>query len=396
MILVQLDEGVRLVSNLVDAPTTTVPYDDMPVVVDFRDDAARCSPFFRVRRGRVNGDTIVAGIGQTEFSKDSGRSELQLAAEACRAAILDAGLTPADIDGMVTFTVDGNDELELMRNLGIERDHWWSRTPGGGVGRVRHRAARGRRGDVGRGERGARVPRVQRAVAAAASASRTPRPMGRAPLDWYSTFGIDTPAKMYSLWFRRYMHAYGVTNEDFGRYTVVGPPLRGHQPERVVLRAADHARRPPGVALDRRAGAAAARLLPGERRRRRARRHARRARAPTSTQPGRASWPRPTRTMRNGSMMYELLPRRPRDVSRGGGLARQLCAHAPGSRPTDIDVAMLYENFSPLVFLPARGVRVLRAGRGEGLHRRRQHRPRRHAPRQHPRRPARRGATSTA
>ena len=57
---------------------------------------------------------------QTEFSKDSGRSELQLAAEACRAAILDAGLTPADIDGMVTFTVDANDELDLMRNLGVE------------------------------------------------------------------------------------------------------------------------------------------------------------------------------------------------------------------------------------------------------------------------------------
>jgi acetyl-CoA acetyltransferase len=77
---------------------------------------------------------IVAGIGATDFSKDSGRSTMQLAAEASRAAILDAGLTPGDIDGMVSFTVDGNDELELMRNLGIDEVHWWSRTPGGGVG----------------------------------------------------------------------------------------------------------------------------------------------------------------------------------------------------------------------------------------------------------------------
>ena len=77
---------------------------------------------------------IVAGIGATEFSKDSGRSTMQLAAEACREAILDAGLAPRDIDGMVTFTVDGNDELELMRNLGVEEITWWSRTPGGGVG----------------------------------------------------------------------------------------------------------------------------------------------------------------------------------------------------------------------------------------------------------------------
>src|SRR5205809_4023705 len=78
--------------------------------------------------------TIVAGIGATEFSKQSGRSTMQLAAEASRAAILDAGLTPPDIDGLVTFTVDGNDELELMRNLGVREVNWWSRTPGGGVG----------------------------------------------------------------------------------------------------------------------------------------------------------------------------------------------------------------------------------------------------------------------
>jgi len=55
-------------------------------------------------------DAIIAGIGQTEFSKNSGRSRLQLAVEAARAAIADAGLTPADIDGSVTFTVDENDE----------------------------------------------------------------------------------------------------------------------------------------------------------------------------------------------------------------------------------------------------------------------------------------------
>ena len=82
----------------------------------------------------MNGDTIIAGIGQTEFSKDSGRSELQLAAEASRAAILDAGLTPADIDGMVTFTIDSSGELDLMRALGIQEVRYWSRTPYGGAG----------------------------------------------------------------------------------------------------------------------------------------------------------------------------------------------------------------------------------------------------------------------
>ncbi|MBK5289225.1 MAG: lipid-transfer protein, partial [Acidimicrobiia bacterium] len=48
----------------------------------------------------------IAGIGQTEFSKESGRTELQLACESVKAALDDAGLAPADVDGLVTFTLD--------------------------------------------------------------------------------------------------------------------------------------------------------------------------------------------------------------------------------------------------------------------------------------------------
>lgn len=47
VILVQLEEGTRLVSNLVDAPHGG-PYDDLPVVVEFRDDGGTRTPFFRV------------------------------------------------------------------------------------------------------------------------------------------------------------------------------------------------------------------------------------------------------------------------------------------------------------------------------------------------------------
>ena len=55
-------------------------------------------------------DTIVAGIGATEFSKESGRSEMQLALEAITAALADAGLSSRDVDGMATYTADKNDE----------------------------------------------------------------------------------------------------------------------------------------------------------------------------------------------------------------------------------------------------------------------------------------------
>ena len=92
----------------------------------------------------IKGAAAIVGIGQTEFSKDSGRSELQLCAEAVRAAIADAGLQPADVDGAVTFTIDPNDELNLMRSVGIREMRWTSRTPFGGGGSsatIEHAAA---------------------------------------------------------------------------------------------------------------------------------------------------------------------------------------------------------------------------------------------------------------
>ena len=40
-------------------------------------------------------------------------------------------------------------------------------------------------------------------------------------LDMYGPYGHLSPASWVALQARRYMHAYGVTNEDFGRISVV-------------------------------------------------------------------------------------------------------------------------------------------------------------------------------
>jgi acetyl-CoA acetyltransferase len=47
----------------------------------------------------------IAGVGYAPFSKDSQRSVLSLATEACRAAVDDAGAEPAEVDGIATFSV---------------------------------------------------------------------------------------------------------------------------------------------------------------------------------------------------------------------------------------------------------------------------------------------------
>src|SRR3954447_767006 len=80
----------------------------------------------------LSGRAAIAGIGQTEFSKDSGRTELQLACEAVLAAITDAGLQPSDVDGIVTFTMDTSEEMEVARNVGMREISYFDRIHYGG------------------------------------------------------------------------------------------------------------------------------------------------------------------------------------------------------------------------------------------------------------------------
>jgi len=80
----------------------------------------------------LSGAAAIVGIGATEFSKESGRSELQLSVEAVRAALEDCGLTPRDVDGLTTFTMDTSSEIAVARELGIPELRFFSRTNFGG------------------------------------------------------------------------------------------------------------------------------------------------------------------------------------------------------------------------------------------------------------------------
>src|ERR1044072_5308548 len=80
----------------------------------------------------LSGKAAVAGIGATEFSKASGRSELQLSVEAVRAALADCGLSATDVDGLTTFTMDTSSEIAVARELGIPELRFFSRINYGG------------------------------------------------------------------------------------------------------------------------------------------------------------------------------------------------------------------------------------------------------------------------
>lgn len=57
------------------------------------------------KRPSFLGRTAIAGVGYTDFSRNSKRSVLSLATEACRNAIQDAGLNAIDVGGIASFMV---------------------------------------------------------------------------------------------------------------------------------------------------------------------------------------------------------------------------------------------------------------------------------------------------
>ena len=58
--------------------------------------------------------------------------ELRVASEAVLDALGDAGLTPAGVDGMVTFTMDSNTEVAIARATGIGELKFFSKIHHGG------------------------------------------------------------------------------------------------------------------------------------------------------------------------------------------------------------------------------------------------------------------------
>lgn len=172
----------------------------------------------------ISGRAAIVGVGETEFSKNSGRSELQLAVEAVRTALDDAGLTPAEVDGLVTFSMDSTAEIALAREIGAGELRFFSQVGygGGAACATVQQAALAISAGVARvvvcyralNERsGRRFGRVSRDVSSAPTSSGVDN-------GWHYPMGLGTPAATVAMVARRYQHVFGATGEDFGRVAV--------------------------------------------------------------------------------------------------------------------------------------------------------------------------------
>jgi acetyl-CoA acetyltransferase len=181
----------------------------------------------------MSDEAAIIGIGTTDFRSRVPRSELRLAVEAAVAACADAGIEPCEIDGMCTVSTDEVGENNLAASLGLEDVPFFAEVPFGG---------------------GGTCGTVALAVAALAagmattilcwrslnglSGTRFGQPVPPVPrflreFQFLVPVGISTPAQMAALAARRHMHQYGTTRQQFAavalnsrRYAATNPNAR--------------------------------------------------------------------------------------------------------------------------------------------------------------------------
>jgi acetyl-CoA acetyltransferase len=294
----------------------------------------------------------IVGIGQTEFSKDSGRSELRLACEAVLAALADAGIEPEEVDGYCNFTMDNNPSIEINRQIGGGELRFFSAVHYGGgaaCGTVQQAALAVSAGI-------ARVVVCYRAMnersmqrfGAGVQARPAAPTTENAHFGWYAPFGLVTPAAWVAMSARRYMEEYGATSEDFGRVSVACRKLAATNPAawfyRRPITLADHQRSrwivEPLRLLDccqESDGAVAVVVTSAAR--------ARDLRQRPALVAGAAQG-----ASREQQMMTGYYAERITGLPEMGLVARQLYASA-GIGPEDVQTAVIYDHFTPFVLV---------------------------------------------
>jgi len=307
----------------------------------------------------IQDKTAIVGIGQTRFGKGIEDSELSLACQAISAAIDDAGLQPSEVDGLAMFSMENSREVDLARSVGLGDITYFGEIGYGGgaacgtVGFAAMAVATGQ----------CEVAVAWRARKRAAKASRVwaqaAARMG-GQFQWTRPFGLVRPVDEIGMLTRRYMHEYGATRDHLANVALAFRKHANRNPhaamrDRTLTREEYMAARwisEPLCLFDNcleTDGALACVIVPAER--------ARDLRqAPVYLHAFAQGLPRQHTTMTNYFCD---------DPLRGPSwlTARRLWANSD-LQPTDVDVAQIYDAFSPLIPLSLEGYGFCKRGEG--------------------------------
>jgi acetyl-CoA acetyltransferase len=298
----------------------------------------------------------MAGIGQTTYAKDMGRTELDLACEAIRSACDDAGLSVAAVDGLVSYHVEQVAEVDLVTALSLPDLRLMARTPsgGGGAASLLGLAALAVERGVAQCVVAFRARNRSKAAAYGDDPNQGGRPWAKAgerlrdARQWHYPFGVAAPAHEFALIASRHMHVYGTRAEHFGMQAVAQRFHASSNPDAILRDAVTlddwHASRPiadPIRLFDcslENDGAAAVLVTSLER--------AREARQPAVPVLAQVQYGAPIHTQ-----LCEFFATTTAFGERSGGAVsagRRLFAHA-GVTPADVDVALIVDPFTVAV-----------------------------------------------
>ncbi|CAN3131206.1 thiolase C-terminal domain-containing protein [Mycobacterium sp. smrl_JER01] len=165
----------------------------------------------------------IIGVGTTDFSFNSGRSTLTLAAQAGIQAITDAGLQPAEIDGIVRCEMDEVLHADLAATLGLSNVNFWAAGSWAGAAPC---------GMVGLAVSAVLSGQAKNVLVFRALNGRSGRRFGRdwtsgrtvggagSYLEFLSPYGLQSPGMAYALFARKHMADYRTTSEQLGHIAV--------------------------------------------------------------------------------------------------------------------------------------------------------------------------------
>jgi len=172
---------------------------------------------------RLEDRVVISGVGQSAIGREVPRSGFQLTLDAVLAAVADAGLTLADIDGLAMFPGGGKTNLpgyangnlyEVQDALGVTTT--WRQGQVEGMSLPFYGPALA----VAAGQaRHAVIWRTVKEGSAARRAGGRPaygsvHPKAEGPLAWLLPIGALSPVCQVAPYATRYMHEFGVTREQ--------------------------------------------------------------------------------------------------------------------------------------------------------------------------------------
>jgi len=169
----------------------------------------------------TRGRTAIVGVGQTALERGSDSTVLELALEASLAALEDAGIAPAEVDGLLRFAApfEAVSHATMVRNLGIRELSYFGEVPLGGeatAGMIQHAVGALLTGRASvvlayraiKQSGGNRFGRADQALYGGAPVSEDIPARGDLQFTW--PYWMMAPAHLFALWATRYMAEAGI------------------------------------------------------------------------------------------------------------------------------------------------------------------------------------------